>query len=270
MGGSIGRSAGQAFDGRHRANVPQPPCYSKRANGPRQKVRWRVAGGSQTGASDTERAPLQRTSWYAGGVDPVHAPYLREPDLSLMNVHDCTLVIVPGHGNSGPQHWQTLLEQAHPRSVRVIQRHWNLPLRWQWTGALNRTLDAVAGPVILVGHSAGAMTIVHAASRDRPQVVGALLVAPPDMEARLPGMPAPWMVRLAGWRPIPTARLPWRSIVVASSNDPMCSILRSREFAGHWGSELVELDEAGHVNTDAGFGSWPGVQPLLASLCVQA
>jgi len=69
MGGSIGRSAGQ----RSTVGTGQRPATAmlfETRERPRQKVRWRVAGGSQTGASDTERAPLQRTSWYAGGVDP--------------------------------------------------------------------------------------------------------------------------------------------------------------------------------------------------------
>jgi predicted alpha/beta hydrolase family esterase len=55
-------------------------------------------------------------------------------------------------------------------------------------------------PSILVGRSAGATTIVDWASgaASSSKVVGALLVAPPEMEAPLRGMPRPWMVRLGG------------------------------------------------------------------------
>ncbi|RZI44696.1 serine hydrolase family protein [Herbaspirillum sp. HC18] len=183
-----------------------------------------------------------------------------------MSVSNHTLIIVPGHGNSGPGHWQTLLEQSHPRAVRVMQKNWNLPVRWSWARSLDRTLSALDAPAILVGHSAGAMTIVHWAARSRRPVLGALLVAPPDMEARLPGMPPPWVTRLAGWAPIPMKRLPWPSIVVGSSNDAMCSLERAQEFARAWGSRFVDLGPAGHVNTDAGFGAWPGVHSLIASL----
>ena len=96
--------------------------------------------------------------------------------------------------------------------------------------------------------------------------MGALLVAPPDMEAALPGMPPPWMVRLAGWAPIPLRRLPWKSIVVASSDDPMCSIARSQDFARAWGSRFVDLGPAGHINAEAGFGPWPQARSLIESL----
>ena len=45
--------------------------------------------------------------------------------------------------------------------------------------------------MILVGHSAGAMTIVHWAARQfADPVLGALLVAPPDFEAEIPGLPS--------------------------------------------------------------------------------
>ena len=35
------------------------------------------------------------------------------------------------------------------------------------------------------------------------------------------------------------------------------SLERSRAFARAWGSELVELSNAGHINGDAGYGPWP-------------
>jgi uncharacterized protein len=96
-----------------------------------------------------------------------------------MVINNHSLVIVPGHGNSGPGPWQTQLEQSHFKAVRVIQKNWNLPIRWQWTISLDRTLSALGSPAILVGHSAGAMTIAHWASRTRSHAMGALLVAPP-------------------------------------------------------------------------------------------
>lgn len=185
-----------------------------------------------------------------------------------MGIDEHALVIVPGYGNSGPEHWQTLLEQSHDKALRVVQENWNRPLRGQWAKALDRAVQNLESPSILVGHSAGAMTIVHWASRAAPssKVVGALLVAPPDMEASLPGMPPAWTIRLAGWAPIPLKRLPWKSIVVASSNDPMCSIARSQEFARAWGSQFVDLGPAGHINADAGFGDWPQARSLIESL----
>jgi len=185
-----------------------------------------------------------------------------------MGLDEHVLVIAPGQGNSGEHHWQTVLERSRPGTIRVRQRDWRRPIRWPWTAALDRTVKSLSAPTLLVGHSAGVATIVHWAARysPPPQVVGALLVAPPDMEASLPGFPPAWVVRLAGWAPIPRVRLPWKALVVASQDDPYCSIDRARAFAASWGAEFRNIGKAGHINSAAGFGPWAELPALLQSL----
>jgi predicted alpha/beta hydrolase family esterase len=66
--------------------------------------------------------------------------------------------------------------------------------------------------------------------------------------------------------PIPLVRLPFPSIVVASTDDPFVSLDRAAAFAAAWGSRLVTIERAGHINADAGFGPWPEGRALLAEL----
>ena len=182
--------------------------------------------------------------------------------------HPPTLVIVPGLGNSGPDHWQTHLENAHAGSVRVEQKHWDFPVRGAWTRALDRTLAEIAGPVALAVHSLGVLTVAEWARRFPPRanVVGALLVAPPDTEGSLPaGIPPAWLLRLLGWSPIPRERLPWPSTLVASTSDRLCTLPRAEAFARAWGSAFVNLGAAGHINTAAGYGVWPEAERLIAA-----
>lgn len=177
-------------------------------------------------------------------------------------------VIVPGIGNSGPENWQSLLEEGLERVRRVQQRDWDAPFMPEWTLTLDRLIGSLEGEdPILVGHSAGVMTIVHWAMRHRRPVRGALLVAPPDFENRLPeGFPPPEVVAQAGWSPIPRLRLPFPAIVVASQTDPFCTVERARSFADAWGADFVNLGDAGHINSDSGYGPWPFVHELLARL----
>ena len=185
-----------------------------------------------------------------------------------MGLDEHVLVIAPGHGNSGPRHWQTLLERAYPKAVRVEQKLWSAPTRRLWTAALDRTVRSVAAPTILVGHSAGVATIVQwAAHYPSPtHVGGALLVAPPDMEISLPGYPPAWVLRLVGWAPIPRRKLPWKTLVVASESDPFCAIDRARDFARAWGAAFRDIGPSGHINAAAGYGPWPELPALLNSL----
>ena len=71
---------------------------------------------------------------------------------------------------------------------------------------------------------------------------------------------------VASFAPVPLERLPFPSIVVASSDDPYVSLERAEAFARGWGSRLVTIGAAGHINTDAGYGEWPEGRRLLDEL----
>ena len=71
---------------------------------------------------------------------------------------------------------------------------------------------------------------------------------------------------LADFAPVPYQALPYRSIVVASGNDPYCPVRTAGAYARAWGSEFVRLQNAGHINIESGFGAWPLGLALLQSL----
>lgn len=173
-----------------------------------------------------------------------------------MNTHP-RIVIVPGWRNSGSAHWQSLWVRQLPGSERVEQDDWLVPHREAWVGALEKLVLAGSRPVVLVAHSLGCITAVHMGEQAASRVKGALLVAPADPERR---------AQLSDFAPVPYAPLPYRSVLVASSNDPFCPIRRAGAYARAWGSELVRLQNAGHINVESGFGAWPLGLALLQSL----
>ena len=170
------------------------------------------------------------------------------------------ILILPGLGNSGPEHWQSWLEARLPDAHRVEQRDWDHPDRMSWIAALERDVGAHDAAVLLVGHSLGAMTTVHWAMPGDRRAVGALLVAPTDPESPTASQAS------RTFRRVPMRPLPFPSIVVASSDDTHVSLDRAREFARAWGSRFVELEEAGHINAESGFGPWPLSEELVGEL----
>ncbi|HET9763193.1 MAG TPA: alpha/beta fold hydrolase [Casimicrobiaceae bacterium] len=182
-----------------------------------------------------------------------------------------TFVIVPGLRGHVPEHWQTLLERRLANSIAVPRMADDAPEKLScaaWVAALDRTLASVAGSVVLVAHSAGCAIVAHWARRhDRP-IRGALLATPPDFETPLPdGYPTLETLARNGWAPLPTDRLPFPSIVAASTNDPLASFDRVADLASRWRSRLVNLGAVGHLNPAAGFGPWPRAEALLRELC---
>ena len=168
-----------------------------------------------------------------------------------------SIIIVPGWRDSGPGHWQTLWAERLPQARRVVQDDWHTPTRSDWVARLEETVLEQPGPVVIVAHSLGCITTAHMKPEAAARVRGALLVAPADPERR---------AVLSDFAPVPYAALPYRSILVASSNDPYCPIRLAGAYARAWGSEFVRLQNAGHINVDSGHGEWPLGRALLQSL----
>jgi predicted alpha/beta hydrolase family esterase len=165
------------------------------------------------------------------------------------------ILIVPGLYGSGSEHWQSQWEKQHAEFSRVEQSNWNTPVCDDWVGSLDAAVRNENDNVILVGHSLGSVMIVHWASRYGRRIVGALLVAPSDTEA------STFPQGTTGFSPIPACRLPFPSIVVASTDDPYISLERVTTLAKAWGSNLVSLGSRGHISVSDGFGPWPeGIQ----------
>jgi predicted alpha/beta hydrolase family esterase len=179
-----------------------------------------------------------------------------------------TVVLVPGLRGHVEDHWQTRLAASLPgaRMVTPLGRT-NAGLRARVT-LLDHVVEQVAGPVILVAHSAGVLVTAHWAAQYSPtRVVGALLVTPPTLAAELPPeYPSIAELRAHGWLPIPRQPLPFPSIVAASSDDPLANPVRLGSLAASWGSRVHDLGAVGHLNPASGFGDWPGAVELIDQL----
>ncbi|AHV92377.1 RBBP9/YdeN family alpha/beta hydrolase [Bordetella holmesii] len=169
-------------------------------------------------------------------------------------------IIIPGWKDSRPGHWQTLWADSLPYARRLRQQDWQNPQRAQWLAALCASVDEASSPVLLIAHSLGCLVAASLPIALRSRVAGALLVAPADVEQA--GTPA----CLRDFAPIPQQPLPFQSVVVASDNDPYCSLSRARHFAQDWGSRFVVVPQAGHLNADSGLGQWPQGLKLLGAL----
>jgi predicted alpha/beta hydrolase family esterase len=169
--------------------------------------------------------------------------------------------MLPGLGNSGPQHWQTLWEKNLPRARRVEQADWERPDPTDWEARLAAAVGACEEAPVLVAHSLACTVVARWARRAGSRVRAAMLVAPADVDA-----PDRTPVEVRGFAPMPHGRLPFTSIVVASRDDPFVAFTRARAIASAWGAEFVDAGAAGHLNTASGHGPWPEGRQLLERL----
>lgn len=169
-----------------------------------------------------------------------------------MRTSDSDILVVPGLGGSGPNHWQTRWQEKLSTARRVEQDDWEAPDRESWTGRIVAAVQAARRPTLIVAHSLGVVAVAHAAPRLPMGVVrGAFLVAAPDVEA--PGQPA----EVRPFAPLPRDPLPFPSLLIASRNDPFSTFERAEDLSYSWGSALVDAGDSGHLNSESGHGPWP-------------
>jgi predicted alpha/beta hydrolase family esterase len=160
-------------------------------------------------------------------------------------------LIVPGLGGSGPDHWQTYFESTGTNFHRIIQKDWDAPDINEWVETIDNAISAYdPQTVVLVGHSLGCPTIATWASYTSEKIKGALLVAPPDIEAFQKKL------HITLFKNLPTDKIQFPTIVVASTNDHWSGIQKAEWNARQWGSEFINIGEAGHINDQSGFGKW--------------
>lgn len=192
-----------------------------------------------------------------------------------MSAVNPTVVVVPGLRGAAPDHWQELYLAEHPEAVRVP-----FPAEADWHDLnerirlLQNTIDDVDGPVVLLAHSAGVLVTVawagQAPTSSLDRVAGAVLATPPDFDVDWPEPhPRPAELAAAGWAPTSRRTLPFGSVVAASRNDPLAGFRTTAGLAEVWGSRLVDLGDAEHLNPAAGFGPWALAEELVAEMAAR-
>ncbi len=171
------------------------------------------------------------------------------------------VLIIPGLGGSGPEHWQSLWQARLPDARRVEQADWDKPDRAGWIARLDAAVaqskaaadPGRAQPLLRAGRLLGGGA--------RAAGAGALLVAPADVEFRYP--------HAAGSARLPPAADEAPALPHHRRRQPrrsLCRVRRAIDMAKAWGAELVDIGEAGHINTSAGYGEWPEGERLLQRL----
>ncbi len=183
----------------------------------------------------------------------------------MIENHTHRILTLPGWQNSGPMHWQSRWEALYG-DTRVVQDDWQLPKRDDWVARLEQTVLADPRPAVLVAHSLGCHVVGAWAgyTQHASRVVGALLVAPPDLNRD--DLPPELTPQLAPWRSTVARPLPFPATLVFSTDDPLCTVARIEAMASAWGAFPVAWGPRGHLNDDSGLGDWPEGRQLLASL----
>lgn len=153
-------------------------------------------------------------------------------------------LLVPGLHGSGPGHWQTWWQHQDMRALRVEQGDWAVPDIDAWAANVRRAISKIGQPVWIVAHSFGCLASLRVVHKNSDGIAGLLLVAPADPD------------KFSVAAQLPQSGLDVPSTLVASTTDPWLHFDKAVRLANIWGSQLVNAGDAGHINTESGFGMW--------------
>ena len=174
------------------------------------------------------------------------------------------VLIIPGLHDSGPAHWQSWLQGQYRDARRVTQRDPSRPELERWAERIQRTLEVAAisgenGEWLAVAHSFGCLALArHLADHPDSPIREALFVAPAEPD------------KFGIAESLPHHRLPRRSRLIASSNDPWMSGASAARWAHRWGTSFSNLGPVGHINAEAGFGPLPLARAWVESARARA
>ncbi|QZP06699.1 alpha/beta hydrolase [Caenibius sp. WL] len=174
------------------------------------------------------------------------------------------ILIVPGHDADDAQHWQRAWAATRPHCERLDLGLWDNPHRNTWVNKLNLAINRQDRPVVLVAYGLGCLTVAWWAEYERPAindpVVGALFVAPPDIDR--PGIDP----RVAKFGAVPRRELPFPAFLVPCVEDRLCNYRTAYSLAQDWGANFIDPEdneqETGHPHDKR----WPLGEVLLNRL----
>lgn len=161
------------------------------------------------------------------------------------------VLIVPGLRDSDDQHWQSLWHKNIPNSSRIELDNWAIPDLEKWRKAIKKSLADINEPVVLIGHSFGALASASIAAEFPQKIIAVLLVAPAD--------PDKFGIR---------SKLPQRPLqvpakIIASNDDPWIRDSKAAFLALLWGADFLRIKQLGHINSNSNIGFWPeGINEL--------
>ena len=162
-----------------------------------------------------------------------------------------TTLFVPGYGNSINGHWQEKWHQQTANSFWVEQADWDHPNCEDWVESLNTLVQSIEGPILFITHSLGGSTVNEWAKKYSANILGAFIVAVPDVND--PHFPN----AISGYQQPPLVKFPFPSRMLSSTNDPYSTFERAEYFAAHWGSDIINMGNLGHINIESNIGNWP-------------
>src|SRR5688572_26171488 len=88
-------------------------------------------------------------------------------EIIMRDLNELTVLVLPGLGGAGPDHWQTAWQGTFPAMQRVEQANWERPVYEEWSTRLTEAVTRAPRPVVLIAHSLGTSLTMRWSNENR-------------------------------------------------------------------------------------------------------
>ena len=171
------------------------------------------------------------------------------------------VLILHGWGGSDYPHWQAHLAMEVAKHYGTVSfpliRHPHYPSKNRWLNQLHYHMQCFS-PTTVVCHSlANTLWFWYCMQEDTLSCERLFLVSPPSLTTKLNTLSSFFPA------PLPPKILAKEATMIVSTDDPYIGIDEAHTLSESLGAKLITLENAGHINTDSGFGRWELIETLV-------
>ncbi len=159
-----------------------------------------------------------------------------------------------GWGGSNFPHWQSWLAAEVAKDYGCVSflkfSNVDFPQKDVWMRELIKEIEEFK-PDIVVCHSIAKSLWFHICKNVKlPEIEKLFLVVPPSFKCDIKELESFFPCE------VPSKLYAKESLLITSTNDPYMSQNEAAELQEVLGIEMLALQNAGHINTNSGYGAW--------------
>ncbi len=170
------------------------------------------------------------------------------------------LLILHGWGGSDYPHWQAHLAAEVAKNYGTVSfpliQHPHYPNRNRWMKQVRQILEAFK-PDTVVCHSLANTLWFWLCEEDIAPVERLFMVSPPSLHTD------EQTIKTFFPCPMPETLKAKEAQIFVSDNDPWITTQEAEGIAQHYNIPVTILHNAGHINTDSGYGKWEEIEQLV-------
>ncbi|CUV65024.1 conserved hypothetical protein [Sulfurovum sp. enrichment culture clone C5] len=170
------------------------------------------------------------------------------------------VLILHGWGGSDYPHWQAQLASSLACDYGTVSfpllDNPHFPTKHRWLEQTKQIL-AEFKPNTVVCHSLACILWFWLANENAYKIDHLILVSPPSLDTKIETVKSFFPC------PLPYSLNALKINFIVSDNDPYMKMDEAQNLANKYNINLEILHDAGHINSDSGFGKWEYMEKLL-------